>query len=69
MSVSESVAVRSAGRPRVADSAMSRARSILQNTPADTPRKDVVAKFVDLGLSKSLASSYYTILNKSVSRS
>lgn len=69
MSVSESVSVRSAGRPRVADSAMSRARSILQSTPVDTPRKDVVAQFVGLGLKQSVASSYYTILNKSVTRS
>ena len=69
MSVSESVPVRSAGRPRVTSSAMSQAREILQNTPADTPRKDIVAQFVELGLKKSVASSYYTILNKSVKRS
>ena len=70
MSVSESVEVkRSAGRPVVADSAMNRARAILAKTPVDTPRKDVVAQFVNLGLSKTVASSYYTILNKTVTRS
>lgn len=65
---SASKSVRKVGRPRVANSAMSRARTILENTPATVPRKDVVKQFVALGLSKTLASSYYTILNKRVTR-
>lgn len=68
--MTESVVVHSsAGRPRVSDSAMSRARAILANVPSGTPRKDVVNQFVGLGLSKTVASSYYTVLNKTLNRS
>ncbi len=55
---------RGVGRPRNATSAMSQARTLMRSNP-ETPRRDMVNRFVsDLGISKTVASSYYTILAK-----
>lgn len=61
---STTVSKRTVGRPRNSDSAMSKARELMRSNP-ETERKVLVNRFVnDLGLSKTVASSYYTILSK-----
>jgi hypothetical protein len=52
------------GRPRVANSALSRAREIYQANPSAV-RADVVNKFIAAGISKPIANTYYHLLRRS----
>lgn len=55
------------GRPRVAGSALSRARSIYAANPT-AARADIVAKFVADGISKPIANTYFHLIQKSNKR-
>jgi hypothetical protein len=52
------------GRPRNANSALSRAREIYNANPSAL-RSEVVSKFIAAGISKPIANTYYHLLRKS----
>jgi len=55
------------GRPRVANSALSRARDIYQANPTAV-RADIVTKFIAAGISKPIANTYYHLIQKTNKR-
>ena len=52
------------GRPVDPNSGLARARALFATLPADSTRKEVIAKFQTLGLSKDTAAAYYSVIKR-----
>ena len=65
VAVAKTSSKRPVGRPVDPTSALSRARVIAQGMPANSTRKETIAKFQsEGGLTKGVASAYYTVINR-----
>lgn len=53
------------GRPIDLNSALTRARTAFSTLPESVSRKEAIAKFQELGISKDTSAAYYSVIKRS----